>query len=85
MATMPSILFDVVQLEVARISLRPGDVLVVRCPNPLPREVSAALKTNVEAVLPHGCKCLVMPTGFDLSVIEKAGDDVQPDAVTLRS
>ncbi len=72
MASMPSVVFDVAQLDAVRISLRPGDVLVVKCQHPMRAADMDRLRDRIEPVLPHGCTCLMMPAGFDLAVIEKA-------------
>ncbi len=85
MASMPTVVMDLVQAEVIRLVMRPGDLLVVKCKEHLPEHFRAAIKAAIEPVLPHGCKCLVMSLGFDLVVIEKRQDVPEPDATIIAS
>ena len=60
---------DVISVEIARLELKPGDVLVVRFPNyRITDEEIEFVRARVKEELP-GAGCLVLGKGVELSVI----------------
>lgn len=56
---------EVLRVEITRLDIQPGEILLVRVPE-------AALKnasTYIEAILPHGVRFLVAPYEAEFSVI----------------
>ena len=43
--------------------VRPGDTVIVNCPEQIPQDQAAAVKAHAEAVLPEGVKVLVIVGG----------------------
>ncbi len=61
-----------VEFQIARLELRPGDVLVARAMRPMTSEASQRIKAALERALPIGTKVLVIDAGLDLSVASKS-------------
>lgn len=58
------------QLEIGKLSLRAGDVLVARYVGRLRPEEAARIRSALEAKLPEGVGALVIDQDFELSTIE---------------
>lgn len=59
------------KFEIARLELKPGDVLAVRPQRPLHSEAAARVRAVVQREVP-GIKVLVIDPGTELSVVSKA-------------
>ncbi len=59
------------ELQIARLMMKPGDILVVRAKKRLPREAILRLKHEIERDL-RGARCFVLDSELDLAVIENA-------------
>lgn len=57
--------------EIARLEMKPGDVLVVRPQRPVPAEAAMRIQSYVARALPN-TKILVIDPGMELSVVTKA-------------
>ncbi len=60
------------ELEIGKLSLAPGDVLVIRTDRVISREAAERLKESAAPLLPPGVKCLVIEAGMELSVLTRA-------------
>lgn len=56
--------------DLQRVSVEPGDTLVLKVPQPLPDDVCARLSERIESLFP-GHKCIVLCDGLELGVISK--------------
>ena len=63
----------IMKLEIAKLEMKPGDVLVVRLPI---LEYMDNLQDGLDgfqevlaAAIPNGCTCLILPTEAELSII----------------
>lgn len=65
------IVTDDLQFKIARLELRPGDILVVRAPMRLPSETVARLRDMVRQAAPN-VRAMVLDAGLDLSVLTAA-------------
>lgn len=63
---------EISRIEIAKLSLRPGDVLVARAAVRLSREQHQRLSRLFAGVLPDGVKTLVVDDSVDLSVLTQA-------------
>lgn len=59
------------QFEVAKLELRPGDVLVARAPRALHSVEAARLRSYLERGVPN-TRILVVDCGLELTVVSKA-------------
>jgi hypothetical protein len=74
-ADIPSPLDDLtpVELAIAKLELRPGDVLVLKMDAVLSFDVVERLKRSLAAVIPEGVKTMVLDQRcIDLSVVRSA-------------
>jgi hypothetical protein len=58
-------------VEIAKLSLAPGDVLVVRVAQHISPDTQRRIKAYIEPMLPHENKVLIIEPGVDLSVVAK--------------
>lgn len=60
-------------VEIARLRLAAGDVLVVQATGVrLTDEMAMRIKAHVDRKLPHGVQCLVLDPSIDLTVLTRA-------------
>lgn len=59
-------------LEIAKLQLAPGDVLVVKIDRMVPSEVLDRLQSHVAVKVPDGVKVLVIDPAITLSVLTRA-------------
>jgi len=59
-------------LEIAKLALAPGDVLVVKVDDMLSKEMVQAIKDNMRRVVGPDMRILILPKGFSLAVLTKA-------------
>jgi hypothetical protein len=64
-------------VEIGKLHLKPGDVLVVRTESRIPMQVSERIRDLVQPKLPSGVQCLVIDPGIDLSVLTRAEIDAK--------
>lgn len=57
------------RFEISRLDLKPGDRLVVRFKERLPKDTVDRLKSSMEGVLPKDVKIMIFEGAPDLSVI----------------
>lgn len=76
MATMPTLVLEALTVEVAKLSLKPGDVLLLTFAGCMRREDRVNIQQCVEQVIAPN-RCLVLTGGLEASVLEH----VNPDAV----
>lgn len=62
---------DEIEFAIARLELKPGDVLVARTKRPLVAESVARLRAYLERCL-SGTKVLIIDSELELSVVTKA-------------
>lgn len=55
--------------EVERLALRPGDILVFKCPMPLADADFETIRDRLREGLPESTKVLVLDNGADLAVL----------------
>jgi hypothetical protein len=58
-----------VELHIAKLELKPGDILVLRLDHKLSDETCNWLRDNMRRVLPEGVKAMVLDKDADLSVV----------------
>lgn len=58
--------------ELAKLSLVPGDVLVLNVDEWMTAEMHHKIKTQMESVVPAGFKCMVLGRGMKLSVLTRS-------------
>lgn len=63
-----------VTVEVSRMTLGPGDVLVIKAPVKLSQMQEERVRRQVMDTLPlNGAKCLILHSGMDIAVL-RAGE-----------
>jgi hypothetical protein len=74
MAEIPAIIIEPVRVEIARLRLEPGDVLVVRVQNlPIdPGPVVERFGNTLKQCCPEGVKVLIIDGNIDLSILTKS-------------
>ncbi len=60
-----------IEFKIARLEMKPGDVLVIRSKERLPRVMIDRLGDLVKPIL-RGNKCLILDGGLDLAVLTPA-------------
>lgn len=60
------------RVEIAKLRLSPGDVLVVSADGEITVETARHIKQGLEPLLPDGVKAIVLPDGLKLSVLTQA-------------
>ncbi len=60
-----------IEFEIARLEMKPGDILAARVTHIVPSEAVARIRAYLERALP-GTKVLVIDATLDLSVVSKA-------------
>jgi hypothetical protein len=58
------------QFQIARLELKPGDILVLKAPGFLPATAQARIKSDLERICP-GVKCMVLEGGMELAVLTR--------------
>ena len=75
------IIAGVLECRVARLSVSPGDTVVVSTPDRVSFEQASTMRAVLTRALPDGVGVLIMDNGYDLSVIgEREGADATDDA-----
>lgn len=66
---------EITEFQIARLELRPGDVLVVKTPHGvnIPRD-----RITVQSLVPAGVRILFIPPEVDLSVLTRAEIEALP-------
>lgn len=62
---------DDIEFKIARLDLRPGDILVFKCKERLPSEAVARMRYDVGKYL-GGHRALVLDGGLDIAVLTAA-------------
>jgi hypothetical protein len=57
------------EVEIAKLSLRTGDVLVLRVNRSLSSQMAERIREHAERFLPDGAKCMVLDDSFEVSVM----------------
>lgn len=73
----PGLSVDPVRVELAKLSLKPGDVLAMKVPAGTPMRGAEQIKGHIEKMLPEGVKSVLFLGDIELTVLENAGE-VQP-------
>lgn len=61
-----------ITVEVSRMTLGPGDVLVIKVPVKLSQMQEERVRRQVKDTLPlNGAKCLVLHSGMDIAVLRE--------------
>jgi hypothetical protein len=64
-----------IRFEIAKLNLRPGDVLVIRTMEHYSKEAMGHLVDNFKNLVPNGVKGIVLDSGIDLTVIHPEDGD----------
>lgn len=59
-----------ITVEVSKLSLKPGDILAVRCDRTLSMEQREWLRRGLEGIAPDGVKVAVFDGGFAPMIVE---------------
>ena len=59
-----------ITVEVSKLSLKPGDILAIRCERILTMEQRAHMRKALEGIAPDGVKVAVLDAGCSLSIVE---------------
>lgn len=70
---------EIASLAIAKLSLKPGDLVILKCRMDLRAEQYEHMRTFMEAVLPEGVRCVVLGPELELSVLSDTGDLIHPD------
>ena len=62
----------VVQMEIAKLALKPGDTIILKYAGKLSYEIMERLKTHIELFFP-GHRALVLDQGLELQVVTQEG------------
>lgn len=66
-------LMSAVTIEVSKMTLTVGDILVIKSPVKLSRLQEERVRRQVRDTLPlNGAKCLVLHSGMDIAVVKEA-------------
>lgn len=60
-----------ISVEIAKLQLAPGDVLVVRGKGHIDGELAIRLRETLEAILPPGVKAMLIGDDVDLTVLTR--------------
>ena len=60
-----------VELAIAKLELRPGDVLVIQPGFRVDNDTARRIVEWAKGILPEGAKCMVVEPGTDLTVIRR--------------
>ncbi len=63
---------DVLELAIAKLVLKPGDVLVVKINHTLSHDVLGRARDQVQNNIPKGVQVLLIDNSIDLSVLTQA-------------
>ncbi len=66
---MPEI--NAMSVEIAKLNVRPGDVLVLRCNEIISSEMALRLRERFEGHLPEGIKMIVIDKTLSLAVLTR--------------
>lgn len=72
---------DDIEFKIARLDLRPGDILVVKCRDRLTRETVVRLQEVIRATAP-GHKGLILERGMDLAILTAAEIELRSTALS---
>ena len=64
---------NAITVEISKMTLAPGDVVVLRTPHILPDDQMKRMRTVFEGALPDGVKVVVLFKDFELEVFTAAG------------
>jgi len=71
---------DKLDFRIGKLSLAPGDALVVKVDHPLSEKMAAAIRSHLDPHLPEGVKALILGREIDLAVLTKADIDARTEA-----
>jgi hypothetical protein len=57
------------QFHIAKMKLRTGDILVVKCDSTLSVEQLERVTTRLKDIIPKGVQCFIIDRGVDLAVL----------------
>lgn len=63
---------DVLELAIAKLTLRPGDLLVVKINHTLEAALADKVGTQIKDHLPNGVRVLLIDNSIELSVLTQA-------------
>lgn len=61
---------EVITVEIAKLSLKPGDTLVLKVSGNPSEDLQNHMLRGLEKVLPKGCFCILTPETCEFQVIE---------------
>lgn len=61
--------------EIAKLQLKPGDVLVVKTDRPMSNEATDRTRKHLAGLLPQGVTTMIIDRGVNLSVLTR--DEIQ--------
>lgn len=61
---------DLVQVEIAKLSLKPGDILVASVPHTVNQEECERIRTHLQRRMPDGVDVMCKAKAIELSVLE---------------
>lgn len=59
-----------ITVEVSKLSLKPGDILAIRCDQILTIDRMTDMRNALEVIAPDGVKVAVLDAGCSLSIVE---------------
>lgn len=59
-----------ITVEVSKLSLKPGDILVLKSDRNLPQHDIDSIGEHMMRIVPDGVKCAVLEPGFEFQIIE---------------
>ena len=60
-----------ITVEVSKLSLKPGDILAIRCDRLLTTDQMVDMRQALEGIAPDGVKVAVFDAGCTLSIVEQ--------------
>jgi hypothetical protein len=70
---------DDIEYRIAKLSLSPGDVLVVAVDRPLDRQTAERMRDHFRSIAPEINRILMVDPSIELSVLTKAEIDARAD------
>lgn len=68
---------DIMTVEIAKLTLAHGDVVVVKCDEPVPDDMARRMRETIGRCVPEGVKVLVLDDSLDLMVLTRAEIDAR--------
>lgn len=66
------------EFEIARLNLKPGDVLIAKYRGALSRDVAARIRDQMKDAFPEGVRVFVIDQNLDLSVLSVGAESNVP-------